>query len=70
MTPSALFFLAGHGNCDQHKGSCLNAKLYDVPLDELEGLPLQPQVMKKFTTSCFSSNNFMISCRNASAPGS
>lgn len=63
---------ADQANLDQHKDSCLNNKLYDVPLDESEGLPPQPLVIKKFTISFFSYDDFLnllSSCRNTSAPG-
>ena len=59
-------------NLDQHKASYLKDKSYAVPLDELEGLPPQPQVIKMFQKSCFSYDDFLnllSSHRNASAPG-
>ena len=58
-------------NLDQHKASSLNDQSYDVPLGELEGLPLQPQVIKMFKKGFFSYDNLLnllSSRRNASAP--
>ena len=59
-------------NLDQHKASSLNHQSYDVPLGELEGLPLQSHVIKMFKKACFSYYDFLnllSSHRNASAPG-
>ena len=46
-------------NLDQLKASYLNDKSYAVPLDELEGLPPQVQVIKMFKKGCFSYNDFL-----------
>ena len=41
-------------NIDHYNVSCLNDKSYDVSLDELEGLPPQPQVTKMLRKGSFS----------------
>ena len=57
---------------DQHKSSNLIDNNYDIPLDNLEGLPPEPPLLKKINKSCFSLDDFfeiLSSRRNASAPG-
>ena len=57
---------------DQHKSSNLVDKNYDVPLGNLEDLPPEPSLLKKFNKSSFSYNDFLeilLKCTNASAPG-
>ena len=57
---------------DQHKSSNLIENNYDIPLGNLEGLPPEPLLLKKFNKSCFSFDDFfeiLSSRRNASAPG-
>ena len=57
---------------DQHKSSNLIENNYDIPLGNLEGLPPEPLLVKKFNISCFSFDDFfeILSLRrNASAPG-
>ena len=57
---------------DQHKSSNLFDNNYDIPLGNLEGLPSEPLLLKKFNKSCFSYDDFLdilSSLRNASAPG-
>ena len=47
-------------------------KNYDIPLGNLEDLPPEPSLLKKFNKSSFSYNAFLeilLTCRNASAPG-
>ena len=47
-------------------------KNYDIPLGNLEGLPPEPSLLKKFSKSSFSYNDFfeiLMTRRNASAPG-
>ena len=59
-------------NLDQCKASGLIDKSYHLTLDELEGLPPQPQVIKMFKKGCFTYDDFLnllSSQRNASAPG-
>ena len=59
-------------NLDQHKSSNLIDNNYNIPLGNLEGLPPEPPLLKKFNKSCFSFDDFfetLSSCRNASAPG-
>ena len=56
---------------DQHKSSNLFDNDYDIPLGNLEGLPSEPLLLKKFNKSCFSYDDFLdilSSRRNASAP--
>ena len=56
----------------QHKSSNLIDNIYYIPLGKLEGLPLEPPLLKKFNKSCFSFDDFLqilSSRRNASAPG-
>ena len=55
----------------QHKSSNLFDNNYDIPLGNLEGLPPEPLLLKKFNKSCFSYDDFLeilSSRRNASAP--
>ena len=57
---------------DQHKSSNLVDKSYDIPLGNLEDLPPEPSLLKKFNKSSFSYNDFLeilLTRRNASAPG-
>ena len=57
---------------DQHKSSNLVDKNYDIPLGNLEDLPPEPSLLKKFNKSSFSYNDFfeiLLARRNASAPG-
>ena len=57
---------------DQHKSSNLVDKNYDIPSANLEDLPLEPALLKKFNKSFFSYNDFLeilLTLRNASAPG-
>ena len=57
---------------DQHKSSNLFDNNYDIPLGNLEGLPPEPLLLKKFNKNCFSYDDFfdiLSSRRNASAPG-
>ena len=57
---------------DQHKSSNLIENNYDIPLGNLEGLPPEPLLLKKFNKSCFSFDDFfeiLSSRRNAAAPG-
>ena len=47
-------------------------KNYNIPLGNLEGLPPKPSLLKKFSKSSFSYNDFfeiLLTRRNASAPG-
>ena len=47
-------------------------KNYDIPLGNLEDLPPEPSLLKKFNKSSFSYNDFLeilLTRRNASAPG-
>ena len=44
---------------DQHKSSNLFDNNYDIPLGNLEGLPSEPLLLKKFNKSCFSYNDFL-----------
>ena len=46
------------GTLDQHKSFNLSDKNYDIPLGNLEGLPLEPPLLKKFNKSSFSYNDF------------
>ena len=43
---------------DQHKSFNLFDKNSDIPLGNLEGLPLEPPLLKKFNKSSFSYNDF------------
>ena len=43
----------------QHKSSNLIDNNYDIPLGNLEGLPPEPPLMKKFYKSCFSFDDFL-----------
>ena len=57
---------------DQHKPSNLFDNNYDIPLGNLEGLPPEPLLLRKFNKSWFSFDDFLeilSSRRNASAPG-
>ena len=57
---------------DQHKSSNLIDNNYDIPLGNLEDLPPEPLLLKKFDKSYFSFDDFLqilSSRRNASAPG-
>ena len=57
---------------DQHKSSDLVDKNYDIALGNLQGLPAEPPLLKKFNKSSFSYNHFfeiLLTCRNALAPG-
>ena len=57
---------------DQHKSSNLVDKNYDIPLGNLEDLPPEPSLLKKFIKSSFSYNDFLeilLTRRNASACG-
>ena len=57
---------------DQHKSSNLFDSNYNIPLGNLEGLPPELLLLKKFNKSCFSYDDFLdilSSRRNASAPG-
>ena len=59
-------------NLDQHKSSNLIDNNYNIPLGNLEGLPPEPPLLKKFNKSCFSFDDFLqilSSRRNAFAPG-
>ena len=56
----------------QHKSSNLIENNYDIPLGNLEGLPPESPLLKKFNKSCFSFDDFLqilSSRKNASAPG-
>ena len=56
----------------QHKSSNLIDNNYHIPLGNLEGLPPEPLLLKKFNKSCFSFDDFfeiLSSRRNAAAPG-
>ena len=56
---------------DQHKSSNLFDNNYDIPLGNLEGLPSEPLLSKKFNKNCFSYDDLLdilSSRRNASAP--
>ena len=58
-------------NLDQHKSSNLIDNNYNIPLGNLEGLPPEPPLLKKFNKSCFSFDEFLqilSLCRNASGP--
>ena len=58
-------------NLDQHKSSNLIDNNYNIPLGNLEGLPPEPPLLKKFNKSCFSFVDFLqilSLCRNASGP--
>ena len=57
---------------DQHKSSNSVDKNYDIPLGNLEDLPPEPSLLKKFSKSSFSYNDFLkilLTGRNASVPG-
>ena len=57
---------------DQHKSFNIFDKNYDIPLGNLEGLPPEPPLLKKFNKSSFSYDDFfaiMATGRSASAPG-
>ena len=57
---------------DQHKSSNLFDNNYDIQLGNLEGLPPETLLLKKFNKSCFSYDDFLeilSSRRNASAHG-
>ena len=57
---------------DQYKSFNLFDKNYDTPLGNLEGLPLEPPLLKEFNKSSFSYDDFfaiLATHRNASAPG-
>ena len=57
---------------DQHKSFNLFDTNYDTPLGNLEGLPPEPPLLKKFNKSSFSYDDFFVilaTRRNASAPG-
>ena len=57
---------------DQHKSFNLVDKNYDIPLGNLEDLPPEPSLLKKFNKSSFPYNDFLeilLIRRNASAPG-
>ena len=57
---------------DAHKSSSLKDKFYDIPLDELEGLPPHPPLKKNSSKSALSYDDFLTilsKCRNASTPG-
>ena len=57
---------------DRHKSSNLIDNNYDIPLGNLEDLPPEPLLLKKFDKSYFSFDGFLqilSSRRNASAPG-
>ena len=57
---------------DQHKSFNLFDKNYDTPLGNLEGLPPEPPLLKKFNKSSFLYDDFfaiLATHRNASAPG-
>ena len=45
---------------------------YNIPLGNLEDLPPDPPLLKKFNKSSFSDNDYfetLSTCRNSSAPG-
>ena len=57
---------------DQYKSFNLFDKNYDTPLGNLEGLPPEPLLLKKFNKGSFSYGDFfaiLATHRNASAPG-
>ena len=57
---------------DQHKSFNFFDKNYDTALGNLEGLPPEPPLLKKFNKSSFSYDDFfaiLATHRNASAPG-
>ena len=57
---------------DQCKSFNLFDTNYDTPLGNLEGLPPEPPLLKKFNKSSFSYDDFFVilaTRRNASAPG-
>ena len=57
---------------DQHKSSNSFDKNYDIPLGNLEGLPPEPSLLKRFNKGSFSYDDFfkiLSTRRNASAPG-
>ena len=56
---------------DQHKSSNLVDKNYDIPLGNLEDLPPEPSLLKKFNKSSFSYDflEILLTRRNDSAPG-
>ena len=45
-------------NLDQHKSANLFGKNYDIPLGNLEGLPPEPFLLRKFNKSSVSYDNF------------
>ena len=56
---------------DQHKSFTLFDETYNIPLDNLEALPPESPLVKKFNTSSFSYDNFLAilaAHRNTSAP--
>ena len=57
---------------DQHKSSNSFDKNYDIPFCNLEGLPREPCLLKRFNNGSFSYDDFfkiLSTRRNASAPG-
>ena len=57
---------------DHHKSSTVSDQFYDIPLDDLEGLPPTPSITKPFSLNTFKYEEFyriVSTRRNASAPG-
>ena len=57
---------------DHHKSSTVSDQFYDIPLDDLEGLPPTPSITKPFSITTFKYEEFdriVSTRRNASAPG-
>ena len=57
---------------DLHKSSVVSDQFYDIPLDDLEGLPLTPSVSKPFSSTTLKYEEFdriVSTRRNTSAPG-
>ena len=59
LDPKCYFSLkVDQETLDQHKSSNLIDNNYDVPLGNIEGLPPEPLLLKKFNKSCFSFDDF------------
>ena len=57
---------------DHHKSSTVYDQFYDIPLEDLEGLPPTPSITKPFSLNTFKYEEFyriVSTRRNASAPG-
>ena len=57
---------------DSHKESVVSDKTYDIPLEELAGLPQSPEITKPFNSTSLKAEDFerlLSSRRNKSSPG-